>query len=395
MSISQFISNLSQKQINIIRTLLVPIQYLFCILDLLYPKNDKLIIFGSNTGEYMSGSPSVLYKYVETYQNQYSSHYYLPFNKKMNFKERVGYVIQFLPTFLNAKFLISSHPTFDFFPFSWSKRKILINVWHGVPLKSLFYADAGESEKNLKDIRRMIDRTSFLIVASKLESALLTECMLIDPRKILVTGHPRNDILIRNEKSNLKKILGNMIKNNKIILYCPTYRRGAKTKFFPFDDLDWDHLNQFLKENNALILIRGHVYNKLDKFADIFTERIIDFSFDVCNNVNSILADVDILITDYSSIYIDYLILNRPCIFIPYDLEDYDKDRGLLLDDYDFWTPGEKVLTYSEFILSLKNLISGNDTYQKKRIDICNQFHYYKDGKSCERVFELIKKSDK
>ena len=57
-----------------------------------------------------------------------------------------------------------------------------------------------------------------------------------------------------------------------------------------------------------------HVYNEIDKSeGEIFSDRIIDFGFDRCNDVNSILGEVDVLITDYSSIYIDYLLLDKPC----------------------------------------------------------------------------------
>lgn len=395
MSISHSISNLSQRQINIIRALFVPVEYVIQFLDLIYPKNDKLIIFGSNTGEYASGSPHAMYQYIKNNHPEYGVCYYLPFSEKSGLKEQFGYMLRLIPKFLNAKFLISSHPTTDFFPLGWSRRKTLINVWHGVPLKSLFYADPGDNESNLKKIRKMVNRTSIFTVSSKLESALIAECMLMDPRKIRVTGHPRNDALINQNdvpgKKKIHQILKDIPQDVKIILYAPTFRRGDETRFFPFPDFDQDDLNQFLKDNNSIILIRGHVYNQLDESTDIFTDRIIDFGFNVCNDVNSILGEVDVLITDYSSIYIDYLILNRPCIFIPYDLEDYKKGRGLLLDDYDFWAPGDKTLNYQEFLNSLKRIMNGEDPNIKKRIDIANQFHYYTDAKSCERLFKLIR----
>lgn len=389
MSILNFISNLSQRQINIIRGLYVPIEYLIRFLDLLYPKNDKLIICGSNTGGYASGSPNAMYQYIKKNHKEYKVYYYLPFQKNMSLIQRLVYVIRFFPIFLNAKFLISSHPTSDFLPFSWSKNKDLINVWHGVPLKSLFYADSGESEDNLKKITEMTNKTSIFTVSSKLESTLIKKCFLINPEKIQITGHPRNDYLVARGESEIKKILKDIPEESKLILYSPTYRRGTKTKFFPFPDFDLDDLNQFLKENNIIILVRGHVYNQLDESTDIFTDRIIDFGFDVCDNVNSILKDIDVLITDYSSIYIDYLLLNRPCVFIPYDLEDYEQDRGLLLD-YDLWAPGDKVSTYHEFITSLKRIIDGKDIYKDRRTEICNQLHHFNDDKSCERVFKFI-----
>ena len=393
MSISKYIINLTQRQINLIRIVRIPLDYIIIFLDLLYPKNSKLIIFGSYTGEYASGSPKALFDYVKENHPDYYIYYYLPFGKSMTFYGRIRYILHFLPIFLKAKFLVGSHPTNDFFPFSWSKRKKLINLWHGTPIKSHFFPDKGESKNNLKQIKKLSAKTTFFIVSSKLEAALISICFFIDPRKICYTGHPRNDILIKN-KEKIKLNFENIPNYKKIILYCPTYRRKDNSKFFPFEDFDLNHLKRFLEEHEIIILIRGHVYNNLNKSErQLFSKRIIDCNFDKCNDITTILPEVDILITDYSSIYIDYLILDKPCIFLPYDLKHFSEERGLLLDDYNFWTPGNKVYTYNDFISSIINIINGIDTYKNKRREIKEQFHYYDYGNACKKVFKLIQKN--
>lgn len=391
MSISHLISNLSQQNIKLIRKLLIPVEVSVAVLDLIYPKNNKTVIFGSNTGEYASGSPKALHDHIKSRHEDYHAYYYLPFQGSMKPMELIKYVFKFLPKFLSARFLVASHPTNDFFPFGWSRRKKLVNLWHGTPLKSLFYADSGESDSNLKEIKKLADKTSVFTVSSKLEAALITECFLMDPRKIICTGHPRNDALLMKTEKRLSALIENLPEYKKIILYCPTYRRDGSSKFFPFPDMDMENLKNYLEENQLVILIRGHVYNELDESeGELFSDRIIDFGFDRCNDVNSILGEVDVLITDYSSIYIDYLLLDRPCLFIPYDLHEYMSNRGLLLDDYDFWTPGAKINTYREFLDSLNDIKSGIDDYKDKRRDISLQFHYYDKGNASENVFKWI-----
>lgn len=393
MSVSHLISNLSQKHIKLIRTLLIPFEVFIAFLDFIYPKNNKKVIFGSNTGEYASGSPKSLYDHVKANHGDYQVYYYLPFEGSMKPIDTVKYVVGFLPKFLNARFLVASHPTNDFFPFGWSSRKKLVNLWHGTPLKSLFYADSGESEGNLREIKKLADKTSIFTVSSKLEAALITECFLLDPRKIGYTGHPRNDNLLKDTEKKIPSIVEDLPEHNKIILYCPTYRRDGNSKFFPFKDFNMEHLKNYLEENKLIILIRGHVYNELDETErKLFSDRIIDFGFEKCNDVNSILGEIDVLITDYSSIYIDYLLLDRPCLFIPYDLDDYLNNRGLLLDDYDFWTPGAKLDTYKDFLDALNNINSGIDDYKDKRHEISLQFHYYDKGNASENVFSWISK---
>jgi CDP-glycerol glycerophosphotransferase len=220
---------------------------------------------------------------------------------------------------------------------------------------------------------------------------LIARCFLIDPKKFCYLGHPKNDILCKNSgttKKSLRTIIRNIPEYEKTILYCPTYRRDAPTLFFPFDDFDPTNLAHFLEKNKLIILVRTHIYSKQSSM-NFFSNRVIPFGFNVCADVNSILPETDILITDYSSIYIDYLLLNRPCIFIPYDLESYKNKRGFLLD-YDSWTPGHKVLTYKEFICAVEDVLSGKDTYKNKRAALRKKFHQYQTENSCEKVFQLI-----
>jgi CDP-glycerol glycerophosphotransferase (TagB/SpsB family) len=120
------------------------------------------------------------------------------------------------------------------------------------------------------------------------------------------------------------------------------------------------------------------------------SDRIIDFGFEICPDINPVLPEIDVLITDYSSIYLDYLLLNRPCIFIPHDIEQYKEGRGLLLDDYDFWAPGYKVKSFMEFLESLKCSLSGLDPYKTHREEICRQFNYYQTDNSCEKLLNLL-----
>jgi CDP-glycerol glycerophosphotransferase (TagB/SpsB family) len=390
MPISQCIAQLSQRQISLILIILKPFEYLAAFLDFLYPKDNKTIVFGSETGEFVSGSPKALFAHIKENHPEYKVYFYTPFKKSLETYAKIKYILKFAHIFFKAKFLVSSHPPSDFYPFAWSNRKVLINTWHGTPLKAMFFADSGDTKSNLKRILWLNKKISAFIVSSKLEAATLAECFLINPRKFYYLGQPRNDILLKNPADKtLPNIIGTIPEYKKVILYCPTYRRDAPTEFFPFDDFDLQHLNNFLEENKIIILLRGHVYNKKSE-KENFSERVIDFGFEICNDVNLILPEVDIMVTDYSSIYIDYLLLDRPCIFVPYDLEEYKRKRGLLYDDYDFWAPGHKVLTYKEFIAAIGEIVSGRDVYKNRREEINRQFNYYQTENSCEKVFKLI-----
>jgi CDP-glycerol glycerophosphotransferase (TagB/SpsB family) len=390
MPLLRLVYQFSQRQRRIIYIILTPLEYITAFLDFFYPKDNKTVMFGSDNGEFVSGSPKVLFEYMKKNHPEYKIFFYSPF-MKLKTLEKVKYVLTCAPIFFRAKFLVSNQSSKDFFPFAWSTKKIFVNTWHGTPLKAMFFSDHDASNSSLRTVLRMNTKTSAFLVASKLEATLIARCFLIDSKKFCYLGHPRNDILYRNGGSSPKRlpeIIRNIPEYEKIILYCPTYRRDAPTLFFPFEDFDLENLAHFLEKNKLIILARTHIYNRASAM-NFFSKRIIPFGFDVYNDVNSILPKVDILITDYSSIYIDYLLLDRPCIFIPYDIENYKKKRGLLLD-YDSWAAGEKVVTHKELIRAIAAVLSGKDVYKNKRQALRRQFHRYQTENSCEKVFQLI-----
>jgi len=391
--ITQITFRIPPKQKAIIKVLLVPIQILVIALDFLYCKDNNLIVFGSNIGQYKSGSPKALYDYVQDKQNTFRGFFYAPFELKSTAQELIMSVVKFAPIFFRARYLVSSHPPMDFVPFIWwSRRKVLINVWHGGPVKAIFFADADEKLNDLRTVKSLNKRTNIFVVASQLEAALISEEFQLNPKKFQYLGHPRNDILLSGASDNkiVTKTIRNVPTYKKVILYCPTYRRDNSVEILPFGDLDTEKLFKFLEESEAIMLIRQHLMAKLIK-TEYLSNRIIDFGFDICPDINPALPEIDVLVTDYSSIYIDYLLLNRPCIFIPYDIEQYKERRGLLLDDYDFWAPGYKVKTFEEFLKALEFSLSGQDVHKAHREEICRQFNYYQTDRSCEKILNILK----
>ena len=376
---------------KILKKLLYLTSFIFKFIDFYWPKKLDIIIFGSNNGFFMSGSPKYFYEYIQATNQSYRVFFYLPFQEK-GIWSQIRYIISFAPVFFSAKALVSSHPPFDFVPFSWSKRKYLINTGHGIPLKCMSFCDPGASKSSLRDVLRMNDLTSFNLVASSLEAALITRCFLLDPRKIIFTGHPRNDHLVRCiRKDIVRKILPNLPAYSTLILYCPTYRRNNSIRFFPFDEFNSNHLNLFLEEHRIVILTRGHVQNNTTENA-FQNSRIIELGQDLLHEINDIFPEVDILITDYSSIFFDFLVCNKPCIFIPYDREEYVLNVGLLFDDYDYWTPGKKVYTYPEFIGSIEEILSGHDEFKTRREDLRALFHYYQTENTSGKILHILNK---
>jgi CDP-glycerol glycerophosphotransferase (TagB/SpsB family) len=202
-----------------------------------------------------------------------------------------------------------------------------------------------------------------------------------------VTGSPRNDRLFADDPTR-HHLLGTS-KHQKIILYAPTYREsGVLPSYLPVPDLDPSDLLRLLEAHDAVLLIRPHYYEWQAAKAmveDIGSSRIRLADESRVPEVNELLPIADVLITDYSSIYFDFLLLDRPIIFSCFDRDDYERERGFMID-YEANTPGAKVRTAGELLAELNGLLLGHDAHRQSRAMMRRKVHCFADGRSAERV---------
>ena len=104
----------------------------------------------------------------------------------------------------------------------------------------------------------------------------------------------------------------------------------------------------------------------------------------------SLVREADALITDYSSVYFDYLLLDRPIAFVLEDLGSYRGNRGFVVERPLDYMPGEKIYQKEELFSFLLQVEEGEDGYRQARAQIRDQVNYYQDGKNCERLLQLI-----
>lgn len=292
--------------------------------------------------------------------------------------------------FLKTKHIVISHGSDAsyFFPYFLDiKSKNIVNLWHGIPLKRLSLQVKGIRESKS---RIRFQKFSSICASSTFEQFLLASCFDMHIDDIWITGTPRNDYLLypNNELSLEYPYL-----NKKVILYAPTWREyGDRSLFFPFEDKDLERLNIFLETQDAYLLMRGH-REEMERITENYGEeklnRILPAHQEIFPDAQRLLAHVDVLVTDYSSIYLDFLLLDKPMIFIPYDLEKYQSYRGFLFD-YDTHTPGDKVGTQAEFMESIDRALNKPELGAIERAQMKNLFHTYEDGKSSERILAKI-----
>ncbi len=285
-----------------------------------------------------------------------------------------------------------------------SRGSIYIELWHGFPLKTLGLLHKNISSEMKRKFHEEFNMIDIITSYSAFYTTLLNACVGVDESKYIITGMPRNDLLIKsNGKENLKSLLDIKVEDSKIIFYLPTFRKGffnliegsfLRNGIFGIDE-DLNELNRFLEQNDILLIFKPHPME--EKFFEKFpkTDRIIFIRNSDLEkhqiDLYEILNAADLLITDYSSVYFDFLLLNRPIIFIPRDLDVYRETRGLLLEPYDLWTPGPKVLDQKALFDEILKSLSDPDYYADERERLKNIVHYYQDANSSKRVWEIVK----
>ena len=292
-----------------------------------------------------------------------------------------SYSIKGIYHFCSASFITISHGIQDYYPYSAHKlNKIIINIWHGIALKNI--GVLANNYSGIEETQRLSEATSAFILSSEEEKEIVSQSLLLPEYKIYVTGLPKNDYLVQNKSIKRDTSLFT-------ILYAPTFRDNSHTRIFPFDDWDLSKMTPFLERHNAEILIRHHI-NETDLDAQqIFSDRIRKAHAADFPDPQELLLQSDLVITDYSGIFIDFLLLDRPVMFFPYDLQDYEGARSLAYA-YNESTPGPKVHSMQEFHEQLEQIIGGEDNYKKERATVRNRFHLHQDGGANQKVLDLM-----
>jgi CDP-glycerol glycerophosphotransferase (TagB/SpsB family) len=214
-------------------------------------------------------------------------------------------------------------------------------------------------------------------------------------KKIEVTGYPRNDI-ISNPTLYAKHLafeqnIIEFITTEKTILYAPTFR--DTNRFDRKTPIEWERLNDLLNKNDTTFLIKLHRHDysiaMKEKYSHI---RVLDNESDMY----PLFSKVDLLITDYSSIFFDFLLTDKPVLFYPYDIDDYlTKDRSMY-DEYDTVTPGHKAYNFKQFYEKLELFFKDPNALKESVLDynvIKNMYNKYKDSDASKRTYQFIASS--
>lgn len=276
--------------------------------------------------------------------------------------------------------------------------RFVIQSWHGLTIKGIGYYDVKTNPINFESTHLEINCANHILSTGPFYSLILGACFGVHKSKFLEIGSPRIDVLLVSDGKALMEEMIPGAKNHKIILYLPTYR-VHKNKLidsgyiFNYNGMDFEEFNEFLTRNNAYFVMKMHCSDNdyfdldLNDYSNIYMfydKDIIEHDF--YEYINA----ADILITDYSSVAFDYLILDRPMIFAHADYEIYKEENNIVLDPPSFYCPGAIVSGWNELLIEIESALLHRDNYSDMRRQISDMVFKYKDSDSSKRLLELI-----
>lgn len=333
------------------------------LLDVVIPTQKNFIVFTSFSGRQYSDSPRALYESFKKDSNFSNFKLVWFFNDPKQFPEvedaiKLGSIKYYYYLF-KSKYWIANSSIERLIPIN-SKKHVYINTWHGIPLKQL-----GPDEPNLSFlVREWYKNVEFDILTCSSEyDYKIFKHIFPSAKKIVTTDIPRNEFLIQKNKqaNGIKKELVselNLDSKKPILLYAPTFRE--------FKESNQKHLSPFMDgkiSSKFNVLFRGHYFTTFNSFESI--KNVSDYS-----DLDKLLIACDLLVTDYSSIVLDYSLLKKSALLYMYDWEKYRKYRGFYVDPSTLSLP----IAINEEELKTK-LLEFPNRFKNNTLDLKNKYH--------------------
>ena len=264
-----------------------------------------------------------------------------------------------------------------------------------------FYITHGTPVKSVASYYNIPDNVDYILVDGEGTRPITAHELKGDVNKCFALGYPRNDIL---STSNID--LHTLFPENpddKIIIWYPTFRQHSNglvsfrdDKAIPMlhDTKIANELNEIAKKHKVLLVLKPHFAQDVSKIkaCNLSNIKFINDQFYVDNNIMpyEFIANTDALISDYSSVYFDYLVCNKPIGLVWEDYEDYKNTVDFAIDMDFCMKGGEKIYDLADFESFIKNVSENNDVLKSERADVMKWACYKEIGGAAARVTDFI-----
>lgn len=383
------------------------------LLHICIGKNKKIWLFGSWKGEKYADNSKALFEHVLQYEKDIKPIWITKNRevyhklKSLNYPVLMNHSFKAIYYILRAGFSTGSlSATTDACGSKWilAYKITALYLTHGMPSKYSWYDEPKMAyKKKLLSEKKSIGLKLYFtffpqknphklysISTSDFFTPFLESALQIPSKRIFTTGTPRLDTLFSTHTHEYITNIRKKFPTAQIIIYMPTFRASydGGPSFKPFEQFHFDAKKfiQILEKHNYVFLNKGHFWDGILAEQE-FSERFINVVDSSLLDIYDLIKNVDILMTDYSSIYFDFLVLFKPVILTPFDFDSYTKQYRGQYYDYLNELPSIKAFDWNEVchILEQKSYFPLTEAQTLK-------YHKYIDGNSSARVTKEIRK---
>ena len=288
---------------------------------------------------------------------------------------------------LTAKYAFFTHS----FPMQrFPDSVVSVNLWHGMPVKRVGWMTQSGS---------LLPNARYAVATSEFWAVVIQES-LRPSEQTLVTGLPRNDRLLLGERGVLSALGGAPGSGDRMIAWLPTYRtvgsgrsRSAHcSHVLGLSAEALGGLNDLLETNNTVLVVKRHPLAAEEDTPELSHIRYItdEWLEERGLTLHELLGESTALVTDVSSAYVDYLILDRPIVHHFPDVQEYGSSRGYSITPIEDYLAGPLAVDPAGLTEALAAVLAGKDTHAEVRRGVRELFHQHVDGSASERVLASL-----
>ncbi len=264
-----------------------------------------------------------------------------------------------------------------------------------------FYLMHGSSTKRVTHYYTMPDEVDYTISLSSFFQKYDAENLNYDVNKVVPLGYPRSDWLFK-KSVNLKKLFPSY-SFEKVIYWMPTFRQHRGEESLNFSSISFpiiynreiaEKINACAKENNVLLIAKPHFVQdtgniEMYQFSNML---FIDDEFLRSNHIQNyeLLGCVDALLTDYSSVYVDFMLCDKPIGLCWDDIDEFRQKEGFLFDIDEFFFGGEKIYNDDDLCSFIERISENKDLLKDERNRLKYEIHDYLENKNAARITDFI-----
>lgn len=393
--------------LNVLKSIGKLFAYILLLFSYIFPRNKKIWVYGSNMG--FTGNAKYLFIYTSSL-DEIKSIWIGSKNEVSLIRDKglIAYprysIRGIIYSLTSGVYIYNSYVhDINLYTFGSAKR---INLWHGIGIKNCEHkistgplAEIFKTKNPFVKLKYLFHfvKPHFFLSTSEQMRKLFKDCFMLEDSQFIDNMYPRCDIFFLDESTRYNFIVkyenketGALVDDMKhysyTYLYMPTWRDSG---YNFLADFDFTRLNNLLKERNELMLLKLHPVTKISLDKQFSNIKIVNKYVDL----NSLMSYTDCLITDYSSVYYDYITIpnKRLILYIPDYINYTTNDRDLAFD-YMESTEGEFAYNFNELLVLIRTR-SEKFYFYERIAEIRERFWGNAIGTSAKDLFVKIKAS--